>query len=243
MSDNDDDEEEEYKFIKNDHIFYNEITGYVSSVDYEYEFDNISDDIRDDLKNEVEFYSNFFIENVNTASFPVDVNNKKISGLNFDIDMYMYEISNTHSRIGVQMFLRDNSSPLQHLSYFAPYNVKNISTNFLELKIFRNYLYNVLFLTHIFCQKFQYHPMLKFMYHEDDVQKMAEIKLRRCRLFCDNDSECAVCYENTITTTNCNHRLCHVCFSNLKIKVCPLCRVILENNYVVFEQQQFPLLS
>ena len=229
-------DEEEYKFIKSNHIFYNEIIGYVSVVDYEDEFNNLSDETLCDLKNEVEFYSSYLTENMNTTSIAIDINNKKISNLNFDIDMYLYETSMTHSRIGVQFFLRENSSALQHLSYIAPYNMKNFSTNLEELKLFKKYLFNVLFLTYIFCQKFRYHPMLKFMYHRDDIDRMAEIKLRRCRLFCDEDSECSVCYENTIITTSCNHSLCHTCFSNLKIKVCPLCRAVLEN-YVLFEPQ------
>ena len=39
-----------------------------------------------------------------------------------------------------------------------------------------------------------------------------------------NYHECSVCFHETITTTPCNHYLCHGCRIRLKKQVCPLCR-------------------
>lgn len=224
--------DEDYEFI-DDIQFYNEIIGYRSVVNYETIFENLNDQTKSDLKREVLFYYNYFTENSMT-SINIDVNNKKINSMNFDIDMYTYHITTNTSRIGIQIFLRDNSSPLQYIAYIAPYNLKNFSTSNSQKKIFREYLYNILFRIHIFCTEFQYHPMLVYMYHKDDIPPMTDIKLRRARLFGD-DLECSVCLEKTVMMTSCNHSLCHICFSKLRIKTCPLCRSLLEHQYYVLE--------
>ena len=225
-------EEEDYEII-NEIEFYNEIIGYQSVVDYETIFENLSDQIKSDLKREVLFYYNYFTGTTLT-SVNIDVNNKKINNMNFDIEMYTYPITANTSRIGIQIFLRDNSSPLQYIAYLAPYNLKNFLVSPSQEKRFKEYLYNILFFIHIFCTDFQYHPMLVYLYHKDDIPLMADIKLRRMRLFGD-DLECSVCLEKTVMVTACNHSLCHICFSKLRIKTCPMCRSLLEHQYYVID--------
>lgn len=46
-----------------------------------------------------------------------------------------------------------------------------------------------------------------------------------------NAEECCVCYEKTLTETNCSHRLCIECWSNIKKKKCPICREFLCAKY------------
>lgn len=232
-------DDDEYDFIKADIGFFNEIIGYNSVVDYKKEFDNLTEQIKIDLQREVGFLYDYFTEDPVTSSSSIilDTNNKQICNIVFDIDLYIYETSPTIYRIGVQIFLRDNSSyQLQHIAYMAPINLKNLVI-FNQVKIFKQYLFNILFHTHIFCQKFMYHPMLIYMYHEDDIMTMGDIKFRRSRLFGDDETICSVCLEQTIAKTHCNHYLCHGCFSRLKIKICPLCRVTLENQYLFIEAE------
>lgn len=241
MSDDEEEEEEtddDYR-LKLSAEFYTEIVGYKSSVDLNREYESVSDQLKDDLKQEVDFYYEYFTSNPNN-SIIVDINNRKISNLSFDIDLYIYFISSTFSRIGFQVFLKDNSSPLQHCSYLVPFQVKNLH----QVKIIKEYLYNMLFIIHVFCFKFKYHPMLLYLYHEDDIEIMAEIKLRRNRLFGDISTECCVCMEQTIMSTNCNHNLCHSCYSKLKTKICPLCRSSLDTHYVYLDTtMQIPSLE
>jgi hypothetical protein len=237
--DDDDDDDDEYEFMKADVGFYNEIIGYKSVVDYNDEFQNLNEQTKIDLQREVVFLYNYFTNDSITtnSSIILDTNNRQICNLLFDIDLYIYETSPTTHRIGVQIFLRDNTSyQLQHLAYIAPINLKNIVL-FNQIHIFKQYLYNILFYIHIFCQKFTYHPMLIYMYHQDDILIMGNIKFRRSRLFGDDDSICSVCLEQTVSKTPCNHDLCHSCFSRLKIKLCPLCRVVLENQYLFIEPE------
>lgn len=226
--------EEEYNYIATDVGFYNEIIGYTSVVNYEDEFNDLCEDIKIDLKNEVDFLFNYFTNPPVTNSSIFLENNKQICNLNFDIDMYIYEVSSSICRIGVQMFLHDNSTyQLQHFAYMAPINIKNVILYHQE-EMLKEYFYNALTLTHIFCRKFQYHPMLTYMYHRDDIPAMGEIKLRRTRLFGDDEIVCSVCFEQTIVKTVCNHYLCHGCYSRLKIKSCPLCRASLENQILFY---------
>ena len=229
---NEEEEEENFQFI-NELEFYNEIIGYRSVVNYQEIFNNMEEQTKQDLEREVLFYYTYFTENAMT-SINMDVNNKKINTMNFDIEMYTYPITSNTSRIGVQIFLRDNASPLQYLAYIAPYNLKNFPSSPLQMNTFKEYLYSTLFLIHVFCTEFQYHPMLVYMYHKDDIPPMTDIKLRRARLFGD-DLECSVCLEKTVMMTSCNHSLCHICFSKLRIKNCPLCRSLLEHQYYVLE--------
>lgn len=38
-----------------------------------------------------------------------------------------------------------------------------------------------------------------------------------------NGQDCPVCYEITLTKTNCNHYLCVECFQKIQKRVCPMC--------------------
>jgi hypothetical protein len=111
------------------------------------------------------------------------------------------------------------------------------SRSITETKI-KNYIYNLLFYIHIFVNNFVFDSLFDHFYHKDDIEPMKNIRLRIIRLFGNQDSECCVCGENSITTTECNHILCNKCFSKLPSKTCPMCRSNLDN-----EEQNFNNLS
>ena len=48
-----------------------------------------------------------------------------------------------------------------------------------------------------------------------------------------NYSDCCVCFHQTITSTACNHFLCHGCRIRLKKNICPLCRANLTYEFNV----------
>jgi hypothetical protein len=48
-----------------------------------------------------------------------------------------------------------------------------------------------------------------------------------------NYAECCVCFHQTVTTTTCNHYLCHGCRLRLRKEVCPLCRNTLTYAFTV----------
>ena len=219
----------EYKFIKSDYA--NELVGYKSTVNYGHEFSQLSGDILKDLNEEVDFYFDLLI-NGNLATAVIDTTNKHISNIRFEIDLYIYESSTNCSRIGFQVFMKDTSYIIQHLSYIAPFNTKNFDLYPRQIDVFKEYIFNCLFYIYIFCRKFKFHPMLNFFYHSDDISYMSDIKLRRHRLFGDEDNECSVCFDSTVMTTTCNHSLCNSCFSKLKAKICPLCRTFLETSFI-----------
>ena len=43
-------------------------------------------------------------------------------------------------------------------------------------------------------------------------------------------SECSVCYEDTIFECNNKHKICRICYFKLRRKLCPCCRIPLNNN-------------
>ena len=42
--------------------------------------------------------------------------------------------------------------------------------------------------------------------------------------------ECCVCYEQTFSSIYCGHYICFVCRSNLRKKICPICRADITKN-------------
>lgn len=222
----------EYKFHKADHGFCNEVVGFKSKVDYSSEFFLLSPNVINDLKDEVDFYYHLLVDG-NLSTAVIDITNRNISNIKFEIDLYLYESSSNYSRLGFQVFMKDTNTILQHLSFTAPFNTNNFEICPQQIDVFKEYLFSCLFYVYIFCNKFRFHPMLVFFYHCDDISKLSDIKSRRYRLFGDEDNECSVCFESTVTTTACNHSLCNSCFAKLRVKVCPLCRAMLETQFII----------
>ena len=71
--------------------------------------------------------------------------------------------------------------------------------------------------------QFSYHPLLKNIYHDTDIEIFAEIKSAHIRLF-GEFQQCSVCMENTTCMTKCKHMLCQKCACSLEKKICPICR-------------------
>ena len=215
------------KFIKYDSMDM-EFKLFKSEVDYEYIFDNLDDDIKDDLH----FLTSFYYERLNeelgdmvTLNLLIP-NMKNIDSIPVKVFLFIvrdYKIlvdSNTQQypkvKIGVNvcLYLKDHykvdmTESLQTI-YFLNCDITNE-------EIFKNYIYNLLFYTHIIMNEFFFHPLLKNLYHEQDIDRFIEIKSAHIRLF-GEFKECSVCLENTTSMTKCKHMLCQKCACNLEKK-------------------------
>ena len=229
------------KFIKYDSLNM-EFKLFKSEVDYEYIFDNLDDDIKDDLCFLTTFYYERLIEELgDMVSLNLLIPSiKNIDSIPVKIFLYIvkdYKIlidgnSEQHSKvkIGINIclyakdhYIVDRTESLQTL-YFLNCDTAN-------QEMFKNYIYNLLFYTHIIMNEFSFHPLLKNLYHEQDIDKFAEIKSAHIRLF-GEFKQCSVCMENTTSSTKCNHMLCQKCACNLQKKICPICRrsISIEDN-------------
>jgi hypothetical protein len=214
----------EIQFISNS--FYCEVRGFISDINYNNMFDELSDDIKNDLILETKRVYNIINEIQNDTinmSFFLD-HVKEVSGIKIDIEIYYtkYIHNDTeHIKLGFNVYLRDTPNiSMQCLTFYVS-NVKNLT----------NHIYNLLFYVYVFVNNFSFDSLFNNFYHKDDIIILKEMRLRTLRLFGNLDSlDCCVCLEKSTTLTECNHILCNRCFSKLVPKICPLCRTILEND-------------
>ena len=204
---------------------------YNSVVNYEKIFNNISNDTKNDLLIVTDYYYNYFSkEIINITSISSTINSlKKID--NMPIRIYLYVMTNYKEyyndidrvKIGVNvsLLIKDHVNKYE---YDLLQHIFILNCDITNENCFKNYLYNILFYTHIILKDFKFHPLLYYIYHKDDIDNIVNIKLSFIRLFGDKHNECSVCYENTIMKTVCNHYLCQKCFCSLIEKTCPLCR-------------------
>jgi hypothetical protein len=220
------------KFIKYDSINM-EFKLFRSEVDYEYKFNNLEEEIVKDLTYLTDFYHERLLEelvDMVTINILMPVT-KKIDDI--PVKIYFFAVEdykallganqiNTKLKMGINvcLYLKDHymvdiSETLQTV-YF---NRCDIS----DEDMFKNYIYNLLFYTHIIVNEFCYHPLLRNLYHEEDIENFIEIKSTHIRLFGDFET-CSVCMENTTCMTKCKHMLCQKCACTLDKKICPICR-------------------
>ena len=201
--------------------FLTEFNEFESEVNYSYIFNNLSSDTKYDLINLTDYYTNFFYKNeIDNNEYDHNLfidSPSQISLIDIEINLY----ATTYGKVGIHVSLKNNDplNPnfeiLQHV-FFTNVNYKNKPE-------FKNILYNILFYAHIICTQFKYSPLLMYLYHRDDLDILIEIRKRNIRLF-NNEENCCVCIEQTITKTICKHALCQACYSSLVTKTCPICR-------------------
>jgi hypothetical protein len=212
---------ENIKFLDSASNFLNEFNEYSSVVDYEHIFNYLQPDIKYDLFKLSEYYLEFFCNNgIQHLDFDYNLFLDSVCKLNLiELEINLY--ATTYKKVGIHVSLKNNDpidsnfEILQHI-YFK-------SVNYEDSNEFKNTLYNILFYAHIICTKFKFSPLLMYLYHEDDLDKLIEIRKRNIRLF-NTKENCCVCIEQTITKTFCKHSLCQACYSSLITKNCPLCR-------------------
>ncbi len=232
------------KFIKYDNLNM-EFKLFKSEVDYEYIFNNLEEDIKNDLHFLTDFYYARLVEELkDLISMTLLIPNMKNID-NIPIKTYLFIVrdykillqGNTQTypkvKIGVNICLHlkdhyniENTESLQGL-YLLNCDTSNEEE-------FKNYIYILLFYIHIIMNEFSYHPLLKNIYHYEDIQRFVEIKSAHIRLF-GEFQQCSVCMENTTSMTKCKHMLCQKCACNLEKKICPICRrsIIVEDNMEV----------
>ena len=222
-----------YYFIDSDKYvkyFLNELhSDYMTTIDYDCIFNNLDDKVVSDLENLTYFYSNIIMNTIDSKE-KIIINldtSKKID----DLDVRIFLLINKSS-------LRVNNNSCYIISLYTIYKKDYIEVedddNKLQLlsKIINvededeltNDIYNFLFYSYLIYNQFSYNPLLKYIYHKDEISSIRDIKLSYINLF-DNVSECCVCMEQTNLQTKCKHTLCQKCFSSLNTpKKCPVCR-------------------
>lgn len=214
-----------------------EFRGCKSNVDYENIFNNLDDDIKFDLEVLTEYYFSEFFNNSSTTNLiakTVSIPNvKTVNNLPVKLKLYfMKDITFLTSGSTYRLGININLLPFEHIDYKNSDLLQDVYILSKELNT--NLMYNILFYGHLFMQKFEYNPILKYLHHEDDVEDLALLKESHLRLF-NETNECVVCSEQTITKTDCNHYLCQQCFSLLKKKTCPMCRENLCPNDIILD--------
>lgn len=220
----------------------NEFRCFETDVDYEEIFNQLDEDTRSDLELLTEYY---YIELTrqsvlsNIISLPCI---KDISGLPLkfklyyvkDYKLFSMQMEPSSKKIGLSIYLptkevlnlNDGDGMIQNISFI----MKNDITD----DQFKNYIYNILFYAHIIVKNFTYHPVLKYIYHYDDIENLVHLKNVHIKLFGEK-IECSVCMEETIGKTICKHNLCQKCYCALQIKKCPICRKVLYDENELYE--------
>jgi hypothetical protein len=215
---------EKIEFIEDASDFLTEFKEYFSKVNYRKIFNNLPVEIKVQLNQLSNYYSNFFekidLEHSDNGYNLFLDSVDSIDNLNVDINIY----TTSYNKMGLHVSLKNNDSInpdyeiLQHI-YFVdvPFDDKH------EMK---KYLYNLLFYAYIICHDFSFNPLLMYLYHKNDIDKLVEMRKRNINLF-STVRNCSVCLEQTITKTPCKHYICQCCYSSLVVKKCPLCREII----------------
>ena len=220
-------------YIKPIGNFICELKGYKSKINYENIFYGLEETVKTDIFHETEKFFNIFndelkLDNNTSSTTFIEHPLKKISDLSIDIELYALKHTFNETitgKIGFNIYLQDT----EYSTILQSFQINNFDMS--NDHIFKNYIYNVIFYIYIVLRDFKYNKLFHSIYHKDDIEFMAESKLRTIRLFGDNEEiDCCVCLENTVSKTICNHYLCHYCYSKLAPKMCPLCRTLFEND-------------
>jgi len=227
----------EKKFIQYDYIL-NEFNSFESVIDYEKIFNEIDDETKFDL----ELLTSYYYTDINYQEYSnILPCIKNIGKLPINIKIYYLKDDNifptqnaSYCKLGLSLYLslRDTSNLNESTGVLQ--NVSFTIKNDLNEDEFKNYIYNLLFYAHIIIKYFVFHPMLKYLYHSDDIENLVELKNVHVRLFGEKN-ECPICMEETIGKTICKHSLCQQCYIGLQTKKCPICRKILYNENEVYE--------
>lgn len=225
-------------FIKYKQIV-SEFKAYKSIVNYENYFNNLPNNIKHDLNFLTDYHYKDFKKNEMDEILTITLkipSVKKINGLPISMNLYLVKdcqltpfLEGLTNKIGINVCLyskqhiSDDSSDLLQNIYLLDCNINNEDN-------FKNYIYNILFYGHMIIKYFEYHPLLKFIYHKDDIPNLVNIRQTYIRVF-GEENTCSVCMEQTITKTICGHYICQECFCLLDKKICPLCRKEINSTY------------
>lgn len=225
-----------YEFIKLSGML-NEFKIYKTKIDFEKSFNELTDDVKKDLCDLTILYYDFFIEelnNENVDNISISLNSvKKIDKIpvkshisiskKFQFLNIITGCSSFTTKISVNLCLPSYESVEGYDMFEILQSLYLIGCNLQNEHEFKKYLYNILFYGYILIKDFEYHPMLKYLNHKDNIETLLKIKYSFIRLY-GEINECSVCLENTVTKTICGHSLCQKCYSQLQEKKCPTCR-------------------
>ena len=214
----------------------NELSNYYKS---NINYSEIFDALDSSTKNDLEFLTNvlyennvknidgtrqtaFFLDGIQKidfreCTFQIYVNEKQ---LDFKTGKFSPKIGVLISMVNND-YLGNTPDLLQNI-YISNFDIVDESN-------YKNVIYNILFMCHIIITNFKYSPLFYNVYHGNDLKQMIEIRKKNIKLF-GNYTECSVCYEQTITYTDCKHYLCQKCYTSLDAKICPMCRECISIN-------------
>ena len=219
---------------------------YKTKVDYEKLFNNLSEETLTDLQILTDHYHYYILlqlEKLTSVTVPVYCN-RKIN--NIPTCLYLYitsnykpfvNISTTITKIGITINLHRKDYISQDY-YNTLQDVFIYGCDLENSDMFKEYIFNILFYAYIILKEFNFHPMLKYIQHEDDINELVEISTAHVRLYGELQ-ECSACMEPTITKTTCNHIICQRCFCMLEKKTCPICRKVLNTEEDYFDEIRF----
>ena len=228
-----------YKFVEVSNDI-NELNNYYKTiVNYSSIFELLNKDIKSDLENLTNYlYVNTAknIDNGKQTAFFLD-GIQKIDSLECTFQIYInekqidFKTGKISPKIGVLICLANNDYMGNTSDLLQNINISNF--NPLDEFEYKNTIYNILFMCNMIITNFKYSPLFYSLYHTDDLKNMIDIRKTTIRLF-GSYNECCVCYEQTITHTDCKHYLCQKCFISMTEKKCPMCRECIsinENEY------------
>ena len=231
----------EKKFLMYNSIL-KEFRCFETNVNYEKIFNELDEDIKSDLELLTEYYyidligqntlTNFVnlqcIKNISTL--PVRFNIYYIK----DYKLFSIQTEPGCKKIGLSIYLPSKEILNLNEEDGMLQNINFIMKNDITIDEFKNYIYNILFYAHIIVKNFIYNPILKYIYHYDDIENLIDLKNIHIKLFGEHN-ECSLCLEGTIGKTICNHNLCQKCYCKLQTKKCPMCRTLLCDENEIYE--------
>ena len=217
----------EYTFIKYDSML-TEFKYVISNIKYDVLFNNMDKDVRNDLAFLTEYYYEYFTNEMTDDTFSLSLkipSVKCVDTLPVTVSLYIdkafLNLSDEKIKIGFTVFINKKDSINNTVEILQNMYISNC--DLADKNSFKNYIYNILFYMYIVLHEFEFHPLLKYVYHSDDIPDMIMMNNAHIRLFAEI-KECAVCLDPSITKTICNHTLCKKCFCSMVEKKCPLCR-------------------
>ncbi len=218
----------------------NEYKIYMSNVDYEKKFNELSTQEKEQIDILSELYINYIfteLEYYNSSNYTIP-HTVFQDGLPIIFKIYVnkniYNENDEKCRIGLNISMNLKNYINEDYMLYTIYYTNCI----LSEEEMKKYVANILFFILIICREFKYSPVLKYLCHQDDVDKLESIGKVHINLFGTN-LDCSVCLDNCIDKTVCKHPICLKCYSHLDKKICPICRKVLKSESIETYVQLF----
>ena len=232
-----------YDFVKLEGMLY-EFKIYDHKINFERLFNELTEEVKKDILYLTELHYKFFKEELlieDTTSISINLSSvKKLDKIPIKAHISIskkYKYINMLNGNTLEVSKMSINICLPSYEYVSGtfemlQSIYLIDFDLEDENVFKKYLYNILFYSHIIIRDFQFHPMLKLLNHKDEIENLLKIRNSFNRLY-GEVNECPGCLEPTITSTICNHYLCQKCYSQLTDKICPICRTELvdENTF------------